>query len=364
MSTWSEKMSGNGFKIGKNKIGMSSQSYFIADIAANHDGDLERAKDLIYLCANAGANAAKFQHFTADAIVSDKGFKSLGDQQSHQLQWKKSVFDVYQDASIDQGWTPILKETCDKAGITFLTSPYSYELVDEVDDFLSAYKIGSGDITWLGILDYIASKDKPVLLATGASDMGEVDIAMSILLQKTNDIVLMQCNTNYTASLENFKYINLNVLKEYKRRYPNIILGLSDHTPGHAAVLGAVTLGARVIEKHFTDNTTREGPDHKFSMDFNAWKDMVERTRELENSLGVEEKKVEDNERETVVLQRRSIRVKKNMLVGDIICEDDLEFLRPCPESALPPYELEKILGKKLMRNIQSGDYIKWSDIK
>jgi N-acetylneuraminate synthase len=175
--------------------------------------------------------------------------------------------------------------------------------VDKVDNFLSAYKIGSGDITWLGIVDYIASKNKPVLLATGASTIDEVDIAMSTLLNHTKDIVLMQCNTNYTASLENFKYINLNVLKEYSRRYPDTILGLSDHTPGHATVLGAVALGARVIEKHFTDDTTREGPDHKFSMDSDTWRDMVDRTRELENSLGVDIKKVEDNEMETVILQ-------------------------------------------------------------
>ena len=205
-------------KINSREISLKTNSYFIADIAANHDGDLERAKELIYLCAEAGADAAKFQHFTASTIVSDKGFKSLGEQQSHQSKWKKSVFDVYQDASINQDWTPILKETCNKAGIAFLTSPYSYELVDKVDDFLCAYKIGSGDITWLGIVDYIASKNKPVLLATGASTIDEVEMAMSTLLNHTDDVVLMQCNTNYTASLENFKYINLNVLKEYANK--------------------------------------------------------------------------------------------------------------------------------------------------
>jgi N-acetylneuraminate synthase len=345
-------------------IGINNPTYFIADVAANHDGDLQRAKDLIYLCAEAGADAAKFQHFTAGTIVSDQGFKTLGGQQSHQSKWKKSVFDVYQDASIDQDWTPILKETCNKAGITFLTSPYSYELVDKVDDFLSAYKIGSGDITWLGIVDYIASKKKPVLLATGASTLDEVDMAMSTLLHRTDEIVLMQCNTNYTASLENFKYINLNVLKEYRRKYPDTILGLSDHTPGHATVLGAVTLGARVIEKHFTDDVSREGPDHKFSMDFNTWKDMVDRTRELENSLGLETKKVEDNELETVVLQRRSIRAKKDLMIGDRVNEKDLEFLRPCPDGALPPYELKKVLDKVLVENIKSGDYIKWTNLK
>ena len=130
-------MSRSSFKIGNSKISADSKTYFIADVAANHDGDLERAKDLIYLCAEAGADAAKFQHFTAGTIVSDKGFKSLGGQQSHQSKWKKSVFDVYQDASLNQDWTSILKETCDKAGIAFLTSPYSYELLITI--FRSGY---------------------------------------------------------------------------------------------------------------------------------------------------------------------------------------------------------------------------------
>lgn len=354
----------NVIKIEGKKIGENFPTYFIADVAANHDGDLERAKDLIYLCAEAGADAAKFQHFTADTIVSDHGFKALGGQQSHQAQWKKSVYDVYNDASINQDWTPTLKDTCDKAGITFLTSPYSYELVDKVDEYLNAYKIGSGDITWHGIIDHIASKNKPVILATGASSQTDVDIAVSTLLKRTNDIILMQCNTNYTASLENFKYIQLNVLKEFRRKFPNVILGLSDHTPGHTTVLGAVALGARAIEKHFTNDTTRDGPDHKFSMDYKTWKDMVDRTRELEHSLGNELKKVEDNEKETVILQRRAIRAKKDLFEGTIICKDDIEVLRPCPENAIPPYELEKIIGKKIVEEVKSGECIRWTNIK
>ncbi len=351
-------------QINTKKIGPNHPVYFIADIAANHDGDLERAKDLIYFCAEAGADAAKFQHFTAKTIVSDHGFKSLGMQQSHQSKWKKSVFDVYQDASLNQDWTPILKETCDKAGIAFLTSPYSYELVDEVYNFIGAYKVGSGDITWLGIIDRIASKKKPILLATGASTIDEVDLAMNTIRRHTQDVVLMQCNTNYTASLENFKYINLNVLKEYRKKYPDVILGLSDHTPGHATVLGAVAFGAKVIEKHFTDNTNRDGPDHKFSMDFYTWKDMVDRTRELESALGSSVKKVEDNEKETVVLQRRAIRAKHNLVKGGIITVDDLEFLRPCPADAIPPYEVDRILNKRLINDIESSECITWESIK
>ena len=351
-------------KIDNKIIGHNHPTYFIADVAANHDGDLERAKDLIYLCAEAGADAVKFQHFQANTIVSDYGFKSLDGGRSHQEKWNKSVFEIYQDASLEQDWTPILKEICDDAGISFFTSPYSFELVDRVGQYVSAYKIGSGDITWLEIIEYIASKQKPLLMATGASNIDEVIMAMNAALKYTQDIVLMQCNTNYTASSENFKYINLNVLKEYKARYPDVILGLSDHTPGHATVLGAVAFGARVIEKHFTDDMMREGPDHKFSMDFNSWKEMVDTTRELEVALGSKSKKIEDNEKETVVLQRRAIRAKNDLQVGVSITRDMIEVLRPCPKNALPPYRIDEILGKTLINDIVSGECVTWEDLK
>ena len=181
-------------KIGSSQIGGNYPTYFIADIAANHDGDLDRAKKLINLAAGCGANAAKFQHFEAETIVSDYGFKDLGSQQSHQSNWKKSVFEVYKDASIGSSWTPILKEECDKAGIDFFTSPYSFELsVDHVDKYVPAYKIGSGDITWHGIIEYI-KKNKPLILASRASTLEEVQNAVSKAL-KINDDIALQCNT-------------------------------------------------------------------------------------------------------------------------------------------------------------------------
>ncbi len=114
-------------------IGNDYSTYLIADIAANHDGDLDRAIELIHLAKEAGADAAKFQHFKANSIVSDLGFKNLGQQQSHQSKWQKSVFEVYQDASVNLGWTPALKEACQRLGITFMTSPYAFDLVDHVD---------------------------------------------------------------------------------------------------------------------------------------------------------------------------------------------------------------------------------------
>lgn len=350
------------FKIGSKIISNNNKTYFIADIAANHDGDINKAKDLIYLCAEAGANAAKFQHFTAETIVSDYGFKSLGDKFSHQKNWRKSVYEVYKKASINLEWTEELNKTCRKVGIDFFSSPYSIEMVDHLFPYVPAYKIGSGDITWLEIISYISKKKKPVIIASGASTFAEVKSAIKIIQKYNKKIVLMQCNTNYTASRDNFKFINLNVLKQYKKKFPNILLGLSDHTPGHSTVLGAIALGARVIEKHFTDNNNRVGPDHKFSMNPKTWKQMVEASRELEESLGDGKKKIEKNELETIILQRRAIRSKKLIKKGQIISMNNLIFLRPCPLDALPLKNYRKILGTKAKRNIHFGDFFKKSD--
>ena len=346
------------------KIGENYPSYFIADIAANHDGDLERAKDLIYLAAEAGADAAKFQHFQAASIVSDHGFKSLKIQQSHQAKWKDSVFDVYKAASVNLDWTATLKETCEKAGIPFFTTPYALDLVDYLDVYVPAYKIGSGDITWLEMIERVASKQKPYFLATGAATADEVDRAVCAALAINPQFALMQCNTNYTASLENFKHIQLNVLKSYRAMYPEMVLGLSDHTPGHATVLGAVALGARMIEKHFTDDVNRVGPDHAFSMDTRTWREMVDRTRELEHALGNGIKKVEDNESQTVILQRRSIRLAHDMAPGEVIKAKDLEVLRPCPVGGLPPYRISEVVGKILRNKKSAGEHLKISDIE
>jgi len=351
-------------KIRKDIIGFNRPLYFVADIAANHDGSLKRAYKLIELAKEAGAHAAKFQNFIASKIVSRKGFNELMGQISHQSKWEKSVFETYEDASISYDWTAKLKQKCDEVDIAYLTSPYDMESIDHVDPYVPAYKIGSGDITWHEIIKYIANKDKPVFIATGASTMDEVQSAMVVLQRYTQDIVLMQCNTNYTASIENFKYINLNVLKAYADIFPNVLLGLSDHTHGHATVVGAVTLGARVFEKHFTDDNKREGPDHKFAMNPKSWREMVNRANEVYLSLGDGIKVIEDNEGETAVVQRRGLRFTRDLSKGHVLKESDLFPLRPRNSGSIPPYAISKLIGKKLIKNATMDDNIRWEDIE
>lgn len=345
-------------KLGSREIGPGKPLYFIADIAANHDGDLNRAYQLIELAKAAGADAAKFQNFRAKTIVSKKGFENLKGQLSHQASWKKSVYEVYEDASVSYDWTAKLKAKCNEVGIDYFTSPYDFESIDHVDPYVEVYKIGSGDITWLEIIEYIAKKGKPVMIATGASDMKDVVRAMNTLQSHTKDIVLMQCNTNYTASTENFKFINLNVLKTFAAKFPNVILGLSDHTGGHATVLGAVAFGALVFEKHFTDDNNREGPDHKFAMNPKTWKEMVNASNELYLALGDGIKRVEGNEIQTSSIQRRGLRFTADLKKGHVLTKEDLFPLRPYDPEGLHPYEANALIGKKLKQDVSADDSV------
>ncbi|WP_417317863.1 N-acetylneuraminate synthase family protein [Emcibacter sp.] len=384
----------NRIKIGNHYVGPSDPVYFIADVAANHDGDLEKAKDLIYSCAENGARAAKFQNFFAKSIVSDKGFRQMGGKFSHQEAWDKSIFEIYEDASLPVTWTETLKETCADAGIDYFTAPYSLELVALLQPHVSAWKMGSGDITWHEEIEAMAKSGLPFIMATGASTMEEVSAAVNVARTHTDQMILMQCNTNYTArpdeprgvTLERFRNINLKVLETFAGAFPGLSLGLSDHTHGHSTVLGAVGLfGARSIEKHYTLDNNLVGPDHPFSMNPESWKLMVDRTAELDEELSgdmswkekyqiVESlcddpeglalaigdgiKRVEVNEKDTVVLQRRGLRATRDMKAGEAIGKEDLFPLRPCPTDALPPYEFVKCVSRKLAKDIEEGEHI------
>lgn len=345
------------------KIGPEQPTYFIADIAANHDGDFQRAVDLIRLAKQAGADAAKFQNFQAPKIVSDYGFKSLGGQLSHQAQWKKSVYEVYQDAEVPFDWTPRLKEACEEFDIHYFSSPYDYEAIDMLDPYVPAYKAGSSLLSWPQAIVRMAEFGKPVLIATGAADMEDVVRAMEMVLPVNDQVVLMQCNTNYTADEGNYDHLNLNVLKSYAQRWPHVVLGLSDHTQSAAPVVGAVALGARVIERHFTDSNAREGPDHKFALNPDNWARMVEEVRILERALGSAEKFVAPNEEDTYIVQRHCLRAARDIRAGEIFSADMLEVLRPATPGALMAWDMADVVGRKARVDLPFGKEIRPDDL-
>ncbi len=350
--------------IGNRIIGSNHPTYFIADIAANHDGDLGRAKLLIRLAKEAGADAAKFQNFNAPKIVSDYGFKAMsGGQVSHQATWKKSVFEVYKDASIPFEWTMTLMEECNEAGIEYFSSPYDFDAIDFLDQYVKVYKAGSGEIDWIEALERMASKGKPFIIATGASTIGEVQKAAHAILKLNKQLVLMQCNTNYTASPGNYDHLHINVLKTYASMFPDVVLGLSDHTHSVAPILGAVTLGARVIERHFTDSNNREGPDHKFAMNPDSWAKMVEETRLLERSLGSPDKFIADNEIDTAIVQRRCLRAARAITAGERFTRDMIDVLRPATPDAIKPSEISDVIGTRAIRDLKLGQELRWTDL-
>lgn len=332
-----------------------SKPYFIADVGSNHEGDIDRALLLCDLVRDSGGHAVKFQHFKAENIVSDYGFKKLDNKLSHQSNWSETVFDTYKKYEYNREWDNCLMEHCDKIGLDYLTTPYDIAAANSIVNKVDLIKIGSGDSSWLQFIEYLASFKKPLLLATGATSMEEVRSAASIIQRSGCPFALLQCNTNYTGNEENFEYVNLNVLKSYQSEFPGCLYGLSDHTPGYSTTLGAIALGASIIEKHFTDDKSRQGPDHHFAMDPSDWKNMIKESNRLVAALGDGVKRIEENEQDSSIVQRRSVCASQNLGEGDVIDAQKVEMLRPYPAGSFSPAEVSKLIGKKLNRSIPKG---------
>jgi N-acetylneuraminate synthase len=331
-------------KIGNKVIAERRPSYIIAEIGANFDGDIEKAKRLI-------------QSFKAEKIVSENGFRSMKLKGVHGT-WGRPVHEVFRDAEFPREWHKEIAEYCEKIDIDFSTSPYDYEAVDLCMELDVPYiKIGSGDITWLQMIEYIAKKGKPIILATGDATMSEIDEALRVIEETgNNQLILLQCITNYPSKIES---ANINVLKNYQTSF-NVLTGYSDHSPGPVVALGAIALGGVVIEKHFTLNKSDIGPDHPHSMDQNEFKVMVDYIRELESAMGTSRKVVVEEEAETVIVQRRGLYTNKLIKKGEVINEDDIVELRPAL-GILPKFK-KVVAGKIAKHNIQADSPINWSD--
>lgn len=346
-------------KIGGRLAGEGQPVYFIADIGANFDGDLKKAKKLALAAKESGADCVKIQSFLASKIVSGPSFKKMKLKGIHGS-WKKPIDEVFKEAEFPRGWHKELMYYCKKIGVDFSSSPYDFEAVDLLDEIgVDFFKIGSGDITWLEMLKYIAKKGKPMILATGDSTLDEVKEAVKNI-EKTgnNQLILLQCITNYPSKIES---ANINVLKTYQKNF-DIITGYSDHSPGDIVVLGSVALGAKVIEKHFTLSKKDKGPDHAHSMEPEEFRQMVEKTRLLEKALGSGEKKVEEEEFETVIVQRRSLHAKKDIKKGQIIGKGDIIELRPA--IGVAPKDKNIVIGRMAKFDIKKHEAIYWKNIE
>jgi N-acetylneuraminate synthase len=343
--------------IGDKVIAEGKPSYIIAEIGANFDGDIDKAKKLIDAAKRCGADCAKFQSFKAEKIVSENGFRSMNLKGVHGS-WGRPVHEVFRDAEFPREWHKEIADYCRQIGIDFSTSPYDYEAVDLCIELDVPYiKIGSGDITWLQMIEYIAKKGKPIILATGDATMSEIDEALRVIEETgNNQLILLQCITNYPSKIES---ANINVLKTYQTAF-NVLTGYSDHSPGPVVALGAIALGGVVIEKHFTLNKADKGPDHPHSMDQNEFKVMVDQIRELESAMGTSRKVVVEEEAETVIVQRRGLYTNKLIKKGEQIKESDIVELRPAL-GILPKYK-NVVIGKITKNDILADSPICWGD--
>lgn len=344
--------------IGEKTLSLDKPTYFIAEIGANFDGDLDKAKRLALAAKEAGADCAKFQSFLADRIVSAKGFASMHLKGVHGT-WDKSVFDVFRGAEFPRAWHKELSDYCKSIGIHFSSAPYDREAVDLLVSLdVPFIKIGSGEITWLEMLTYIAKTGKPLMLATGDSTLAEVDEALAtIQAAGNNNLILMQCITNYPSKIES---ANIRVIETYQKAF-GILTGYSDHSPGMVVTLGAVALGARVIEKHFTLSKRDAGPDHPHSMEPAEFRAMVDATRALERALGSSRKEVVAEEDETVIVQRRGLCAKRTIAQGAVITAEDVDVLRPAL-GILPKFK-SVIIGRIAGQTIEEGTPIRWEHL-
>jgi pseudaminic acid synthase len=344
-------------QIGQRWVGEGAPTYFIAEVGANFDGSLSKAKEYVVAAKESGADAVKFQTFTAEKLVSSHSFKKM--QVGYQANWAESTYQVYKKAEFPRDWHHEIAEYSKSQGIEFFTSVWDLDAVDLLEKLnVSAYKIGSGDITWFGLLRKVAATGKPVILSTGASEMAEVAQAVDVLRNAGCDqLVVLQCIVNYPSQHAS---ANIRVMETYRNAFGTIV-GYSDHAPGDVVALGSVALGGKMIEKHFTLDRKLQGPDHPHSMENHEFAQMVQRVRQLESALGIGEKHPVAEEKETRLIMRRALHATRPIKAGETITADMLVPLRPA--NGISPALEELVIGKRATRDIAENEALSWSDI-
>ena len=338
-----------GFKIGEKEIGENNPAFIIAELSANHMNDFDVAVKTIEAMAEAGADAVKFQTFTPDTITLNCDNEYFQIKQG--TVWDGQVLHkLYDDAYMPWDWQPKLKKIAENLGLIVFSSPFDKTSVDFLEDMdVLAYKIASFEITDIPLIEYAASKGKPIIISTGIASFEDIELAVKTCLDVGNDeIALLKCTSSYPAPLEE---INLNTIPDIKEKF-NFVVGLSDHTLGGEVSTAAVALGANIIEKHFILDRAMGGPDSEFSMEPGEFKLMVDSIRNVEKALGEVSYELSDNMKANREFSR-SLFVVRDMKKDDVISEDNVRSIRP--GFGLHPKYLKELLGKKVNKDLKKG---------
>jgi len=342
-------------KIGERLIGDGEPCFIIAEAGSNHNGNLEQAKRLIDIAASAGADAVKFQAFRANRLYP----KSAG--LSDYLKIPKTIYDIIAEMEMPFEWFPELAAYCQEKGIFFLASVFDEESADQLDPHVEAFKIASYEITHIPLIRYVAEKDKPVIISTGTANLKEVAETVKEFRRTNNDaLILMQCTAAYPAPLES---LNVRAVVTMKRAF-GIPVGFSDHSRDPlVGPMVAVSLGANLIEKHFTLSNELPGPDHRFALEPPELRLMVQKIREVEEALGTGEKVMHPVEKKLRRFARRSIFAVRDIKVGEVFSQENIAVLR-CGNKrmGLEPRFYTKLLGYKAVHNIPAESPIQKED--
>jgi N,N'-diacetyllegionaminate synthase len=339
-------------RIGDREVGQDCPCLVVAEIGVNHNGDPRLAAEMIDAIAKSGAECVKFQTFTADEFVSDGNeiysYISQGQEVS------EPMLEMFRRLEIGRGELPALFARARNAGLIAMSTPADRAAVDLLDDLgVPAFKIGSDDLVYTPFIEYVASKGKPVIISTGMADESDIERAVTTILGAGNSqIVILHCVSEYPTPPSD---VNLNKILTLKERF-GFPVGFSDHTFGISASVGAVVLGACVIEKHFTLDRTLPGPDHRFSADPLELERLVRNVGEVQMCLGASELEPTAAERDMAKLCRRSIVAARTLEAGHTISFDDLAFRRP--GTGLLPYELDEVIGKVTRDKVGAGTAI------
>lgn len=349
-------------KIGKKVIDRDhfDLPYIIAEIGVNHEGDLERAKEMIEEVAKAGGDAVKFQVYRAETLAS-KYSPAYWDTSKEPTKSQYELFKKY-----DKFWKKELEELADYARtykVDFLATPFDIESADFLENLVPAYKIASADITNKPFIKYIAKKGKPVILSTGASTIPEIWEAIHWIKEEGNDqIILLHCVLNYPTKYED---ANLGAIKKMKELFPDYIIGYSDHTlPEYidSILTTAWLLGAQVIEKHYTWNKNLTGNDHYHSMDYQDLKMVIEKMKFIKKVIGKFEKHYLPSEEKARRYARRSLVAKRFIPKGKVIDKEDITWKRP--GTGIPPYMIDVVIGGVALEDIEEDEILTFDKIR
>jgi len=323
--------------------------FIIAELSANHNGSLDLAIATIRAAKRAGADAIKFQTYTADTITIDS---KKDDFLIKGTIWEgRNLYELYQEAFTPWEWHEKLFEVAKEEGLVSFSSPFDKSAVDFLETLhVPAYKIASFEITDIPLIEYVASKKKPVILSTGIAEIPDIELAIDACKRMGNsDIALLKCTSSYPAPIEE---ANLIMIKDLAERF-NVISGLSDHTMGATAAIVATVFGAKIIEKHFIIDRASGGPDASFSMNETEFKEMVKAVREAELAIGKIDYSLTDKQKKGKEFSR-SLYVVQDAAAGEIITEDYVRSIRP--GFGLHPKYLQDVLGKKFNCDVKKGD--------